>query len=181
MGRFAPAFSHRRPAPGGRAAIIPDWVANRYLTLPDELPYRVRQLALDLTAVQPNPYDRALAIEGYLREFPYTLNLPAPPANRDVVDYFLFDLKKGYCDYYASAMVVLARAAGLPARLVVGYNSGLYDPQQANYKVTEADAHAWAEVYFPGYGWVEFEPTGGRPPIERPGEDRSARDYSVHT
>ena len=148
----------------------PDWVTKRYLSLPDKLPSRVRQLALDLTAVQPDPYDRALAIERYLREFPYTLNLGAPPAERDVVDYFLFDLKRGYCDYYASAMAVLARAAGLPARLVVGYASGLYDPQQAHYKVTEADAHAWTEVYFPGYGWVEFEPTGGRPPIVRTGE-----------
>ena len=68
-------------------------------------------------------------------------------------------------------MTVLARAAGLPARLVVGYASGLYDPQQARYKVTEADAHAWTEIYFPGYGWVEFEPTGGRPPLERAGEN----------
>jgi len=158
----------------------PDWVTKRYLSLPDELPFRVRQLALDLTAVQPNPYDRALAIESYLRQFPYTLDLGAPPAEHDVVDYFLFDLKKGYCDYYASAMVVLARAAGLPARLVVGYASGLYDPQQAIYKVTEADAHAWTEVYFPGYGWVEFEPTGGRPPIERAGGTGQPEINSYH-
>jgi transglutaminase-like putative cysteine protease len=149
----------------------PDWVAKRYLALPDELPFRVRQLALDLTAVKPDPYDRALAIEMFLREFPYTLDLAAPPAGRDVVDYFLFDLKKGYCDYYASAMTILARAAGLPARLVVGYASGNYDPQHARYEVTEADAHAWTEIYFPGYGWVEFEPTGGRPPLERAGEN----------
>ena len=148
----------------------PGWVTKRYLALPDELPFRVRQLALDLTAVQPDPYDRALAIERYLREFAYTLDLGAPPAERDVVDYFLFDLKRGYCDYYASAMVVLARAAGLPARLVVGYASGFYDPQKAHYKVTEADAHAWTEIYFPGIGWVEFEPTGGLPPLERAGE-----------
>jgi hypothetical protein len=87
-----------------------------------------------------------------------------------VVDYFLFDLQKGYCDYYATAMVVLARAAGLPARLAVGYAAGSYDSYQAYYVVTEADAHAWVEVYFPGYEWVEFEPTGGLPPIERSAE-----------
>jgi hypothetical protein len=145
----------------------PDRVRETYLALPDGLPGRVRNLALDLTATQPTPYDRALAIESYLRTIPYTLDIPSPPADRDLVDYFLFDLKRGFCDYDASAMVVLARAAGLPARLVVGYASGAYSPEQARFVVTEADAHAWAEVYYPGFGWVEFEPTRGRPPIER--------------
>jgi hypothetical protein len=91
----------------------------------------------------------------------------APPLERDVADYFLFDLRQGYCDYYATAMVVLARMAGLPARLVVGYASGTYDPENARYVVTEADAHSWVEVYFSGYGWIEFEPTAGREGIER--------------
>jgi transglutaminase-like putative cysteine protease len=148
----------------------PEWVVNRYLALPDEVPARVLALARDLTATAPSPYDRARAIETYLRTFPYTLDLPTPPVERDVADYFLFDLRQGYCDYYATAMVVLARAAGLPARLVTGYASGTYDMVNARYVVTEADAHSWVEVYFPGYGWVEFEPTAGRPPIERPGE-----------
>ena len=148
----------------------PNWVVQRYLVLPDDVPARVRELALDLTATGPTPYDRALALERYLRTFPYTLDLSAPPPGRDVADYFLFDLQRGYCDYFATAMVVLARAAGVPARLVVGYTSGTYDLTQARYVVTEANAHAWVEVYFPGYGWIEFEPTSGRPPIERPGE-----------
>jgi hypothetical protein len=98
------------------------------------------------------------------------LDLPVPPPGRDVVDYFIFDLQRGYCDYYATAMVVLARAAGLPARLVMGYASGTYDVDTARYIITEADAHSWVEIYFPGYGWVEFEPTAGRPPIRRPAE-----------
>jgi len=148
----------------------PDRVRKTYLALPETVPQRVRNLALDLTATQPTPYDRALAIERYLRTIPYSLDLPAPPASRDLVDYFLFDLRKGFCDYYASAMVVLARAAGLPARLVVGYASGAYSPEAAHFVVTEADAHSWAEVYFPAYGWVEFEPTGNRPEIDRPSE-----------
>jgi len=146
----------------------PDWVRETYLALPETLPLRVRSLALDLTAAQPTPYDRALAIESYLRTIPYTLDLPSPPSDRDLVDYFLFDLKRGFCDYDASAMVVLARAAGLPARLVVGFASGTYVPEQARFVVTEADAHAWAEVYFPNFGWVEFEPTSGRAAIQRP-------------
>jgi transglutaminase-like putative cysteine protease len=146
----------------------PAWVAERYLVLPDSVPDRVLALARDLTATEPTPYDRAVAIERYLRRFPYTLDVPAPPAGQDIADYFLFDLQQGYCDYYATAMVVLARAAGMPARLVTGYAPGSYDEVAAQFIVTEAEAHSWAEIYFPGYGWIEFEPTAGRPPITRP-------------
>jgi hypothetical protein len=146
----------------------PDWVRRRFLSLPANVPGRVKALAAQLTASQSTPYDRARAIEQYLRTYPYTLDVTRPPVNRDVVDYFLFDLKKGYCDYYASAMVVLARASGVPARLAVGYASGTYDLNSKRYLVTEADAHSWAEVYFPGIGWVPFEPTAARPELERP-------------
>jgi len=148
-------------------ADYPEWIRDRYLALPGDVPERVLSLAKNLTAVEATPYDRARAIERYLRTLPYTLQLPPPPLNRDVVDYFLFDLQRGYCDYYASALVVLARAAGLPARLVVGYASGTFDADRARYVVTAADAHSWAEVYFPGIGWIEFEPTAGRPELER--------------
>jgi transglutaminase-like putative cysteine protease len=159
----------------------PDWVRNRYLVLPDEVPTRVFSLARDLTATAPTPYDRARAIETYLRTFPYNLDLPAPPRDRDVVDYFLFDLRQGYCDYYATSMVVLARAAGLPARLVVGYATGTYDEANGRYIVTEADAHSWVEIYFPGYGWMEFEPTAGRSPIERPVDAASLEQPELDT
>jgi len=147
--------------------VYPDWVLARYLSLPEYLPQRVRDLAFDLTRGQPIPYDQASAIESYLRSFPYTLDVPAPPSTRDVADFFLFDLQRGYCDYYATAMVVLSRAAGLPARLVSGYASGAYDPPNAQYVITADNAHSWVEVYFTGIGWVEFEPTGGLPAIER--------------
>ena len=90
----------------------PDWIRARYLALPDDIPDRVGVLARDLTATVPTPYDRARAIETYLRQFPYTLDVSAPPATRDVVDYFLFDLKRGYCDYYASAMVCTGARSG---------------------------------------------------------------------
>jgi transglutaminase-like putative cysteine protease len=161
-----PVFTVRELREAG--SDYPDWVRNRYLYLPDTVPERVLTLARELTAAEPTPYDRAYAIETYLRGLTYTLNVPAPPPDRDMVDYFLFDLREGYCDYFASAMVVLARAAGLPARYVAGYASGSYDYSLGRYVVTEAQAHAWAEVYFPGYGWIEFEPTPGRPAIERP-------------
>jgi transglutaminase-like putative cysteine protease len=146
----------------------PAWIRGHYLQLPKRLPARVRNLAIELTATEATPYDQARAIESYLRTFPYTLQLPKPPTNVDLVDYFLFDLKKGYCDYDASAMVVLARAAGLPARLVIGYATGTYDESHQRFVVTEAEAHSWPEVYFPGYGWIRFEPTGGRPGLDRP-------------
>jgi transglutaminase-like putative cysteine protease len=148
-------------------ADYPATIRNRYLKLPRSLPQRVRNLALDLTASQPTPYDQSVAIESYLRTFPYSLDVPAPPVNRDVADFFLFDLKKGYCDYYASTMAVMARAAGIPSRLVIGFASGQFDYQRNQFVITRADSHAWVEIYFPGYGWVEFEPTAGLPAIDR--------------
>jgi transglutaminase-like putative cysteine protease len=151
----------------------PAWVREHYLGLPETVPARVSALARDLTATEPTPYGRARAIETYLRRFPYSLDVPLPPGGRDAVDYFLFDLQRGYCGYYASAMTVLARAAGLPARLAEGYASGTYDWEGARYVVTEADAHAWPEVYFPGHGWVRFEPTAGLPRAEHADEAAS--------
>lgn len=146
----------------------PQWVRDRYLQLPQGLPPRVTELAQRLIVQAATPYDQARQIEGYLRQFPYTLTVPAPPPDRDVADYFLFDLKKGYCDYYATAMVVLARAVGLPARLVTGFAPGSFDPQSGRFIITAAEAHSWVEVYLSGLGWVEFEPTSGRPALDRP-------------
>lgn len=143
----------------------------RYLQLPDGLPMRVRDLALSLTVGQPTAFDKAAVLEAYLRQFPYSLEVPGPPSGRDAVDYFLFDLKTGYCDYFASAMVVMARSTGLPARLVMGYTSGFYDDVEGRFVVRAANAHAWAEAYFPGIGWVEFEPTPSQPLPLRAGQE----------
>lgn len=159
----------------------PAWVRERYLALPDGIPERVLTLARDLTATAPTPYDRARVIENYLRRFAYTLDVPAPPPQRDVVDYFLFDLQRGYCDYYATAFVVLARAAGLPARLVVGYATGGYDRTRGAFIVPEAEAHAWGEVYFPNYGWIEFEPTANRASFSRSAETPLEEEETTYT
>jgi transglutaminase-like putative cysteine protease len=148
-----------------RGTGYPPWISGRYLSLPDQVPARVQDLAAQITRDQSTPYDQARAIERYLRGFPYNLDLPAPPADRDVVDYFLFDLQEGYCDYYASAMVVMARSAGIPARLAIGFNAGTYDSANQRYIVTAQQAHSWPEIYFPGVGWVAFEPTAGVAPI----------------
>jgi transglutaminase-like putative cysteine protease len=140
----------------------PDWIVDRYMRLPPTVPENVISLALALTAAEPTPFDRSVAIEQYLREITYTTEVTRPPFRSDVVEYFIFDLRKGYCDYYATAMVVLARAAGIPARYVVGYLGDAFDQAEGAYVITADQAHAWPEIYFPGYGWVAFEPTGGR-------------------
>jgi transglutaminase-like putative cysteine protease len=146
----------------------PEWIRARYLQLPVQFPQRVSTLARDLTATALTPYDQALAIQNYLRrEMHYAPTVDLPPSNRDAVDYFLFDSKTGFCDYYASAMVVLARAAGIPARYVMGFAPGIFDPGQGRFLVRQSDSHAWPELYFPGIGWVEFEPTSNTPVIQR--------------
>ncbi|MDY7042178.1 MAG: transglutaminase domain-containing protein, partial [Chloroflexota bacterium] len=142
-------------------ATYPPPIEEDYLALPGDLPQRVIDLAQEVTKEAETPYARALSLETYLRSFPYDLEVAKSPEERDVVDYFLFDLQRGYCDYFASTMVVMARSVGIPARLAVGYAMGSYDFQQKAYVVTEADAHAWPELYFPDYGWIPFEPTSG--------------------
>ena len=145
----------------------PPEIAQRYLALP-EIPERVRQLAEDLTAKAQTPYAKAVAIEQHLRSYDYDLKIPPPPEGMDVTDYLLFKTRRGYCDYYATAMVVMLRAVGVPARYASGYVMGRFDYSRHAYAVTESDAHAWAEVYFPGYGWIEFEPTPYRTAFVRP-------------
>jgi hypothetical protein len=149
--------------------VTPPSLADRYLALPRTIPQRVLDLAQEVVGGAETRYDQALAIETYLRAYTYTLDLPAPPTDRDLVDYFLFEQQAGYCDYYASAMVVMARAVGIPARLATGYAQGTYDHDAQRWVVTEADGHSWVEIYFDGIGWVEFEPTAGRPALDRVG------------
>jgi transglutaminase-like putative cysteine protease len=152
-------------------ATLPVETADRYLALPDTIPQRVLDLAREVASNAPTRYDRARAIERYLRGYAYSLDLPDPPTDRDLVDYFLFDLQEGYCDYFASSMVVMVRAVGVPARLASGYVQGTYDQEAHRWVVTEQDGHSWVEVYFDGIGWLEFEPTAGRPALERPGAE----------
>jgi transglutaminase-like putative cysteine protease len=152
----------------------PGQIREQYLALPQSVPERVHELAREIVAAKPNPYDKAKAIENYLRTYPYDLEVSAPPEDQDVADYFLFDLKRGYCDYYATAMVVLARSSGIPARFVSGYSPGSYDAPNARYIVRELNAHSWAEIYFPEIGWVEFEPTASEPEIERQADELPA-------
>ena len=137
----------------------PRAISELYLELPEELPAELAALAAEITRGAQTPYERALAIEAALRQIPYSLDVPIPPPDREVVSWFLFELRRGYCDYFATAMVVLSRLNGIPARLAVGYAQGSYDGRGDLYTVTEMDAHSWPELYFPEYGWIPFEPT----------------------
>ena len=126
-----------------------------------DLPQRVRDLGVQLTSEADTPYEKAKAIEDHLASFTYTLKLEPPPYNADGVDHFLFTLQKGYSEYFASAMTVLLRTVGVPARLATGYTAGDKMPEQELYRVTDSHSHAWVEVFFPAYGWISFEPTPG--------------------
>jgi transglutaminase-like putative cysteine protease len=148
----------------------PSFVVDRYLQLPNRLPERVHTLAREIVQDAGSTYEKALAIQEYLRQFPYDLDVPVPPPGRDVVDFFLFDVQRGYCDYYGSAFVVLARAVGIPARLAIGYAMGGYSYERGCYVVVERDAHSWPEVYFGEYGWISFEPTAAFVTLERPAD-----------
>lgn len=148
-------------------ARYPAWVAATYLQLPDSVTQRTCTLAAKVAAGADNPYDIVERLERYLRTYPYSLEVSPPPPGRDVVDFFLFEAGQGYCDYYASALVVMARSLGIPARVAIGYASGDYSSERGAFRVTQANAHSWVEAYFPGYGWIEFEPTAGQTTFTR--------------
>ena len=147
----------------------PTWVTARYLQLPDTVTERTRNLARELTEPFDNAFAKARTIEAYLRrEIKYNEKLSSPPPGVDRVDYVLFESKEAYCDYYASAMIVMLRSLGIPARFAVGFAQGTFNSELNAFHVVNADAHSWVEVYFPDYGWIEFEPTAAQPGIVRP-------------
>ncbi|MGB6430539.1 MAG: DUF3488 and transglutaminase-like domain-containing protein [Candidatus Acidiferrales bacterium] len=142
--------------------VYPSEITAAYLQLP-WLDPRIPALAQQITAHSPTPYDKASAIEIYLRtHYGYTLDLSGkPPA--DPLAYFLFDRRAGHCEYFASAMTVMVRSLGIPARYINGFLPGEYNSVDGNYVIRASDAHSWVEVYFPDYGWITFDPT---PPSE---------------
>lgn len=170
----------------------PEIVRERNLQLPETLPDRVRELGQRLTAGKTNRYDQVKAVVDYLRSsrFRYSTDqIPRPASNQDYVDQFLFETRVGYCDNFSTSMVVLLRSAGIPARWVKGFTSGEYQGQVAEkvngktvnlnkYQITNANAHSWGEVYFPGSGWVTFEPT---PSFSDPSQFASASSNNDST
>jgi hypothetical protein len=147
----------------------PQWINNRYLEIPDNMAVEIKNLTEKVTGTQDNPYDKAEAITNYLRgNIQYVTSLPDPPAGEDPVLWVLFEYKKGFCNYYASAEVMMLRSIGIPARMAVGFAQGQY--QNGEYIIRQRDAHAWPEVYFPSIGWVEFEPTVSQDALVHPNE-----------
>ncbi|WP_428910649.1 transglutaminaseTgpA domain-containing protein [Niallia sp. Krafla_26] len=140
---------------------------DQYTQLPQELPSRVKDLALELTTDEDTWYSKAKAIERYLKgpEFTYSLqDVAMPNGNKDYVDQFLFETMVGYCNNFSTSMIVLLRSLDIPARWVKGYTEGEYIGYvdgMYEYEVTNNNAHAWVEVYFPLVGWVTFDPTPG--------------------
>ena len=144
---------------------------DRYLKLPP-LDVRISKLAEDITAQAPSNYEKAVAVERYLStHFGYTLELPSsvPP---DPLAYFLFERKKGHCEYFASSMAVMLRSLRIPTRIVTGFRGGEYNDLTGQYVVRASDAHSWVEAYFPGSGWISFDPTPAGSLLARTGWSR---------
>jgi len=171
----------------------PEWVTNRYLQVPDSLTTRTVELASQIANGYDNPYDVVMAVTRYLRgNIKYQEYLTDLPSNQDLIDWLLFEKREGFCNYYASAEVIMLRSIGIPARLGVGFaqgemiqntdlltnfndellieSNGSLDSEVdfRIFQVRQKDAHAWPEVYFPGIGWVVFEPTANQDPLIRP-------------
>src|SRR5258708_5240201 len=137
----------------------PDDIQKLYLQLPPKLDPRIPQLAQKITAAAGNPYDKSVVLESYLRRnFGYTLNLAGKPG-ADPLAQFLFVTKAGHCEYFASAMAVMLRTLGIPSREVNGFLPGEFNDVAGDYIVRASDAHSWVEAYFPGSGWITFDPT----------------------
>ncbi len=150
------------PASSLRSAsqAYPPDVLSLYLGLP-VLDRRIPELARQITASADNNYDRAVALETYLRtHFGYTLQLPRTVPH-DPLANFLFERKQGHCEYFASSMAVMLRALGIPSRVVNGFRTGEFNDLNSQYVVRASNAHSWVEAYFPGEGWVAFDPTPG--------------------
>jgi len=139
-------------------------LVGRYLQLPSGLPGRVADLAHRITDGQRTEYAKVTAVQSWLQaNTEYDLDIPPDPPGVDAVDHFLFERRQGFCEHIASAMAVLLRSVGVPARLVAGFGPGERNLFTGYWDVREADAHAWVEVLYPGVGWVPYDPTFGVP------------------
>ena len=139
----------------------------RYLELPDTVTARTVRLAQEITEDETNDYDRVKAIERWLADnYRYDIESPVPPEGQDAVDHFLFEADEGFCEQFASATAVMLRSLGIPTRFIAGYTPGWRNPFTGYYEVRNSDAHTWVEVWFPGVGWYEFDPTFAIPPAE---------------
>ena len=158
----------------------PTWISDRYLPLPSSLPNEVRDLASQIVrdAEAETPFEKAEAIKAFLKDQEYSLEIEGPEFGVDGLFYFLFQPRdepcssvepdcdrskiKGYSQYFGSSAAVLLRAVGVPARFVAGWSPGEYIPEAGMFLVRDNDRHGWTQVYFPDYGWIDYEVTPGR-------------------
>lgn len=168
MPSTAPSYPPDYPGPLPSTVYDPS-IVKVNLQLPSGLDPRILVLARQITHNAPTMYDKALALETYLRSnFTYSVDIQPPPGV-EPVSWFLFNgSNKGYCNYFASAMAIMAREIGIPARVVVGYTNGTYNTTQRAQLIYGTDAHAWTQVYFAGYGWINFEPSASFATFNRP-------------
>ena len=166
----APSFVPKPDQPdlGPPAGYYDPNVLSTYLQLPNNLDHNILVTAKSLTDNEPTMYGKVLALETYLRGFTYDTNINLP-AGQEGVSWFLFRSgHRGFCNYFATAMAVMARELGIPARVVTGYTNGKLDPKTHQLVVRGSDAHAWTQVYFASYGWVNFEPSASFATFTRP-------------
>ncbi len=144
-------------------------ILGTYLQLPRSLDPNILTLAKHITANYPTMYDKAVALQDYLHNtFTYNVNIQLPPGEEGV-SWFLFNSgRQGFCNYFATAMAIMARWLGMPARVVAGYTNGQFDANHTHRIIRGTDAHAWTQIYFAGYGWVNFEPSASFSTFNRP-------------
>lgn len=168
MPKDAPVFPQDYDGPLPPTVYSPS-VVKANLQLPPDLDPAIRQLALKITAHAPTMYDKVVALETYLRSnYTYSVDIRRP-LNDEGVSWFLFRSgNKGFCNYFSSAMTVMARSLGIPARIAGGYTNGTYDAKNHRRAIYGTDAHSWTQVYFAGYGWINFEPSASFATFTRP-------------
>jgi transglutaminase-like putative cysteine protease len=144
-------------------ANFPLWITNQYLQLPADIPVTITRLSRNTVRGNVTEYDKVMSITNYLSRMKYVLEGTYPPENKDAVEDFLLVQRSGNCTNFASAAVVMLRSVGIPARFCTGYIPHYVDRSGNTFVLLAKDYHAWPEVYFPGYGWIEFEVTPGAP------------------
>ncbi len=139
-----------------------------YTQVPEGLNPHILDVAKSVTANGTSMYDKAVLLESYFHTFTYDLNVNLPPG-AEGVSWFLFDSgHRGFCNYFATSMAIMARLLGMPARVVAGYTNGQFDNVHHENIIRGVDAHLWTQIYFAGYGWINFEPSAGFTPFSRP-------------
>ena len=155
---------------------ISAYLQYKYLQLPSDLSPKIAALADEITNTITEPYTKAIAIRDYLRSnYEYSIDVPVIPMHKEFVEYFLFEEMQGYCTYFASALAIMLRTQGIPARYVEGYRLPSQRNKDGIYEVKQTNAHAWVEAYLPELGWITLEATPAYNPIIT-GQEGSARN-----